>query len=87
MSNSRPSTKASCGSSTLPDASCRTAIHIDDWKRELDALAHSNDAEYAKYKRLRAELSELLDVKYCIDRALDVRAEGRKMRPLAEERD
>lgn len=66
----------------LPDG-----IHIDDWKRELDALAHSNDAEYAKYKRLRAELSELLDVKYCIDRALDVRAEGRKMRPLAEERD
>lgn len=66
----------------LPDG-----IHIDDWQRELDALAHSNDAAYAKYKRLRAELSELLDVKYCIDRALDVRAEGRKMRPLAEERD
>ena len=66
----------------LPDG-----IHIDNWKRELDALAHSNDAEYAKYKRLRAELSELLDVKYCIDRAIDVRAEGRKMRPLAEERD
>ena len=65
----------------LPDG-----IHIDDWKRELDALAHSNDAEYAKYKRLRAELSELLDVKYCIDRALDARAEGRKMRPLSEER-
>ena len=66
----------------LPDG-----IHITDWQRELDAIAHSNDAEYAKYKRLRAELSELLDVKYCIDRALDVRAEGRKMRPLAEERD
>lgn len=66
----------------LPDG-----IHIDDWKRELDALAHSSDAAYAKYKALRAELSELLDVKYCIDRALDVRAEGRKMRPLAEERD
>lgn len=85
MSNSRPSTKASAA--TLP---CPTqapdGIHIDDWKRELDALAHSNDAEYAKYKRLRAELSELLDVKYCIDRALDARAEGRKMRPLSEER-
>ena len=67
----------------LPDG-----IHIDDWQRELDALAHSNDAAYAKYKRLRAELSELLDVKYCIDRALSAREDkGRKMRPLAEERD
>ena len=67
----------------LPDG-----IHIDDWQRELDVLAHSNDAAYAKYKRLRAELSELLDVKYCIDRALSAREDkGRKMRPLAEERD
>lgn len=62
-------------------------IYIDDWKRELATLERENDAAYAKYKALRAELSELLDVKYCIDRALDVRAEGRKMRPLAEERD
>ena len=62
-------------------------IHTANWQRELAMLERENDAAYAKYKALRAELSELLDVKYCIDRALDVRAEGRKMRPLAEERD
>lgn len=66
----------------LPDG-----IYTADWQRELETLARENEAAYAKYKALRAELSELLDVKYCIDRALDVRAEGRKMRPLAEERD
>lgn len=66
----------------LPDG-----IHTANWQRELATLERENDAAYAKYKALRAELSELLDVKYCIDRALDVRAEGRKMRPLAEERD
>ena len=62
-------------------------IHTANWQRELAMLERENDAAYAKYKALRAELSEQLDVKYCIDRALDVRAEGRKMRPLAEERD
>ena len=62
-------------------------IHIAEWRRELATIERENDTAYNKYKRLRAELSELLDVKYCIDRALDVRAEGRKMRPLANERD
>ena len=67
----------------LPDG-----IHIADWKRELTMLEHENDAACAKYKRLRTELSKLLDVKYCIDSALSAReAKGRKMRPLAEERD
>lgn len=62
-------------------------IHTADWQRELATLERENDAAYAKYKALRAELSELLEVKYCIDRAFNARAEGRKMRPLAEERD
>ena len=67
----------------LPDG-----IHIDDWKRELVTLERENDTAYNKYKRLRAALSELLDVKYCIGRALSAREDkGRKMRPLSEERD
>lgn len=66
----------------LPDG-----IHITDWQRELTTIERENNTAYAKYKALRAEMAELLDVKYCIDRALDARAEGRKMRPLASERD
>ena len=63
-------------------------IHIAEWRRELATIERENDTAYNKYKRLRAELSELLDVKYCIDRALAAREEkGRKMRPLANERD
>lgn len=39
-------------------------------------------AAYAKYKTLRDELVKLLDVKYCVDRALSAREdEGRKTRP------
>ena len=65
----------------LPDG-----IHIDDWKRELATLERENDAEYAKYKRLRAELVDLLDVKYCVDRALAAReTKGRETRPLTHE--
>ena len=67
----------------LPDG-----IHAADWQRELVMLERENDAVYAKYKTLRVELSELLDVKYCVDRALAAReAKGRETRPLAEERD
>ena len=57
-------------------------IHIADWQRELATLERENDAEYDKYKRLHDELVELLEVKYCIDRALAAREEGRKTRPL-----
>lgn len=56
-------------------------IHIDDWKRELATIERENDTAYNKYKRLRAELSELLDVKYCIDSALG----GRKRLTVPEE--
>lgn len=61
-------------------------IHIADWQRELATLECKNDAEYVKYKTLRNELVELLDVKYCIDRALSAREdEGRKTRLLTHE--
>lgn len=63
-------------------------IHIAEWQRELATLEREDDATYAKYKTLRDELVELLDVKYCINRALSAREEkGRKTRPLANERD
>ena len=63
-------------------------IHTADWRRELEALERKNEAQYAKYKPLRTELTKLLDVKYCIDRALSAREEkGRSMRPLGNERD
>lgn len=63
-------------------------IHIAEWQRELETLECKNDAEYVKYKTLRNELVELLDVKYCIDRALAAReVKGRLSRPLANERD
>lgn len=63
-------------------------IHTADWQQELDALERENDAAYAKYKRFHDELVELLDVKYCVDRALSAREdEGRLSRPLANERE
>lgn len=62
-------------------------IHIAEWQHELAAIERESDAAYAKYKLLRDELVELLDVKYCIDRALSAREEkGRKTRPLANAR-
>ena len=58
-------------------------IHISDWQQELDAMERESNTAYAKYKRFRDELVGLLDVKYCVDRALSAREdEGRKMRPL-----
>ena len=62
-------------------------IRTADWQRELATLERESDAAYAKYKTLRDELVKLLDVKYCVDRALSAREdEGRKTRPLANER-
>lgn len=66
----------------LPDG-----IHATEWRRELESLERANKTQYAKYKPLRAELTQLLDVKYCIDRALSAREEkGRSMRPLEAEK-
>ena len=63
-------------------------IHTDEWQRELATLGRENDAAYAEYEALHSELAKLLDVKYCIDRALSAReAKGRLSRPLANERD
>ncbi len=63
-------------------------IHAADWQREVATLERENDAAYAEYKALRAELTKLLDVKYCVDRALSAREErGRETRLLANERD
>ena len=62
----------------LPDG-----IHATEWQRELATQERKNDAVYAEYKALRAELAKLLDVKYCVDRALSAREdEGRKTRLL-----
>ena len=61
-------------------------IRTAEWQRELNSLAHENDAAYAKYNTLRDELVELLDVKYCVDRALAAREDkGRLSRPLTHE--
>lgn len=65
----------------LPDGS-----HIAEWQRELETLTRDSDAAYAEYKALRAELTKLLDVKYCIDCALSAReAKGRVTRLLTHE--
>jgi len=66
----------------LPDG-----IHAAEWQRELETLARENEAAYAEYKTLRVELTKLLDVKFCVDRALNAReGKGRETRPLANER-
>lgn len=63
-------------------------IHTAEWQRELHALEQECEAEYAKYKPLRDEMKKLLDVKYCVDRALSGEEnKGREPRLLASERD
>ncbi len=63
-------------------------IRTAEWKRELDALEQDCEDEYAKYKPLREEMKKLLDVKYCVDRALSGEEnKGREPRLLASERD
>ena len=65
----------------LPDV-----IHATEWQRKLDTLERESDAAYAEYKALRTELTKLLDVKYCVDRAMSAReAKGRETRPLTQE--
>ena len=61
-------------------------IRTTDWQRELSTLEREDAAVYAEYKALRAELTKLLDVKYCIDCALSAReAKGRETRLLTQE--
>ena len=61
-------------------------IRTAAWQRELHSLARENPAAAAKHKTLRDELVELLDVKYCVDRALAAREDkGRLSRPLTHE--
>lgn len=65
----------------LPDG-----IHTADWQRELAKLGRENDAVYAEYKVLHSELTKLLDVKYCVDRALSAREnKSRETRLLTHE--
>lgn len=60
-------------------------IHTAEWQRELDALKQDCEDEYAKYKPLRDEMKRLLDVKYCVDRALSGEEDkGRETRPFTE---
>lgn len=51
-------------------------IHTAKWQRELDALKQELEDEYVKYRPLRDKMKKLLDVKYCVDRAL-IGAEGK----------
>lgn len=61
-------------------------IRTTDWQRELSTLEREDAAVYAEYKALRAELTKLLDVKYCVDRALSAReAKSRETRLLTQE--
>ena len=61
-------------------------IHTAEWQRELATLGRENDAAYAEYKALRAELTKLMGVKYCVDRAMGEREErGRETRFLTHE--
>ena len=63
-------------------------IHIAEWQRELETLARESDAAYAEYKAIHTELTKLLDVKYCADRALSAREdEGRETRLLTHEKE
>ena len=59
-------------------------IHTAEWQRQLATMERENDAAYAEYKALHSELTKLLDVKYCVDRAREDK--GRKTRLLANER-
>lgn len=62
-------------------------IHTAEWQRELDALKQELEDEYAKYRPLRDEMKKLLDVKYCVDRALSgEKDKGRETRLSANER-
>ena len=62
-------------------------IHTAEWQRELDALKQQCEDEYAKYKPLRDEMKKLLDVKYCVDRALSsAEGKGHETRLLEDER-
>ena len=61
-------------------------IHTAEWQRELDALKQELETEYAKYRPLRDEMKKLLDVKYCVDRALSgEKDKGRVTRLLENE--
>lgn len=61
-------------------------IHTAEWQRQLATMERENDAAYAEYKALHSELTKLLDVKYCIDRALSEREDkGRETRFLTHE--
>ena len=60
-------------------------IHTAEWQHELTTLESENDATYAEYKAINSELAKLLDVKYCVDRALSAREdEGRETRLLSK---
>ena len=62
-------------------------IHTSEWQRELEALKQDCEDEYAKYRPLRDEMKKLLDVKYCVDRALSgEKDEGREPQLLEDER-
>ena len=70
----------------LPRRKLSDGIHTAEWQRQLATMERENDAAYAEYKALHSELTKLLDVKHCVDRALNAReAKGRETRPLTQE--
>ncbi len=61
-------------------------IRTTDWQRELSTLEREDAAAYAEHKALRSELTKLMGVKYCVDRAMGEREErGRETRLLTHE--
>ena len=61
-------------------------IHTAEWQRQLATMERENDAAYAEYKALHSELTKLMGVKYCVDRAMGEREErGRETRLLTHE--
>lgn len=61
-------------------------IHTAEWQRQLATLEREDAAAYAEYKALRSELTKLMGVKYCVDRAMGEREErGRETRLLTHE--
>lgn len=60
-------------------------IHTAEWQRQLATLEREDAAAYAEHKALHSELTKLLDVEYCVGRALSEReAKGRETRPLGK---
>ncbi len=48
-------------------------LPISAWRQEMERLAREHEAAYAKYKPLRDDLTELLQIRHCVNVALEQR--------------